>query len=310
MAYTVDNFSGTKSIVIEDGTVDSTLDIRLIGKNYAGYGEIQNENFYHLLENFAGNSPPTRPVAGQLWYDTITKRIKFYDNSAITWRSTGSVAVGPFAPEGALTGDLWYNTEADQLYVKNTIDFTLVGPEGVQGYGLTRVKAFVVKDTTNIDHAVLVAYVNDAPMFVISSDVDFTLKQDGPEPQLGGITKFGIIKRGITFVATNNENGVSEDSILWATSSNTVSIKGGSLGAVPYQSDSDVTTFVPPNISTTRKILSQTGTGSVVNSTEWTILPTFLPISKNDGSILNIPLSNGSFPVLKRTGEPITIMVQ
>ena len=53
MPYTINKTSGDQVAVVADGTIDSTLDIKLIGKNYAGYGEIQNENFVKLLENFA-----------------------------------------------------------------------------------------------------------------------------------------------------------------------------------------------------------------------------------------------------------------
>ena len=50
MAYQVDKFNGTFLTSVEDGTIDTTTDIRFVGKNYAGYGEVQNENFLHLLE--------------------------------------------------------------------------------------------------------------------------------------------------------------------------------------------------------------------------------------------------------------------
>ena len=52
MAYTIDRYSGVTLTTVEDGTVDQTTDIKLVGKNYAGYCEIQNENFLHLLENY------------------------------------------------------------------------------------------------------------------------------------------------------------------------------------------------------------------------------------------------------------------
>jgi hypothetical protein len=50
MSYSVDRFRGSATYTVEDGTIESSLDIKLIGKNYAGYGEIQNENF--LRSNF------------------------------------------------------------------------------------------------------------------------------------------------------------------------------------------------------------------------------------------------------------------
>ena len=51
MAYSIDRYNGTTLTVVEDGTIDNTLDIKLVGKNYAGYGEGQNENYVHLLES-------------------------------------------------------------------------------------------------------------------------------------------------------------------------------------------------------------------------------------------------------------------
>ena len=42
MAYIVNKYDGTLITTVEDGTIDQTTDIRFIGRNYAGYGEIQN----------------------------------------------------------------------------------------------------------------------------------------------------------------------------------------------------------------------------------------------------------------------------
>ena len=72
MSYTINRFNGTQVAIVADGTIDSTLDLKLIGKNYAGYGAVQNENFVYLLENFSGSSQPPRPVSGQLWFDSLS----------------------------------------------------------------------------------------------------------------------------------------------------------------------------------------------------------------------------------------------
>ena len=59
MAYTINRYNNATLSTVEDGTLDQTTDLKLVGKNYAGYGEIQNENFVFLLENFSGaNAPP------------------------------------------------------------------------------------------------------------------------------------------------------------------------------------------------------------------------------------------------------------
>ena len=42
MAYQVDKFNGAFFVSVADGTIDSTSDLRFVGKNYAGYGEVQN----------------------------------------------------------------------------------------------------------------------------------------------------------------------------------------------------------------------------------------------------------------------------
>ena len=88
MAYIVNKFDGTLIATVEDGTIDSTTNLRFIGKNYAGYGEIQNENFLHLLENFASGSQPSRQISGQIWFDTSNSKLKFYNGKKI--RTTGS----------------------------------------------------------------------------------------------------------------------------------------------------------------------------------------------------------------------------
>jgi hypothetical protein len=81
MAYTINRYNNATLTVVEDGTIDQTTDLKLVGKNYAGYGEVQNENFLHILENFANTTPPPRAVVGQIWYDSTSteKKIKFYD---------------------------------------------------------------------------------------------------------------------------------------------------------------------------------------------------------------------------------------
>ena len=76
MAYQIDRFNRTPLVTVQDGTLDETTDIKFVGKNYAGYGEIQNENMLFLLENFSGSSQPPKPVSGQIWHDSTNGKIK------------------------------------------------------------------------------------------------------------------------------------------------------------------------------------------------------------------------------------------
>ena len=98
MAYQVDKFSGAFVTSVADGTIDTTTDLRFIGKNYAGYGEVQNENFLHLLENFANTTAPPKSITGQIWFDTSTNKLKYYDGSRFKVASGAEASVS--APSG------------------------------------------------------------------------------------------------------------------------------------------------------------------------------------------------------------------
>ena len=103
MAYTINKYSGATLVVVQDGTVDLTTDLTFVGKNYAGYGEIQNENFLFLLENFSGTSQPPKPVSGQIWHDSTNGKIKFYDGTK--FKTTGGAEVSTTQPTGLTAGD-------------------------------------------------------------------------------------------------------------------------------------------------------------------------------------------------------------
>jgi len=71
MAYTIVKSDGTVLTTIADGTINTTsTSVGLPGRNYAGYGQTLDTNFVHQLENFADNTPPANPLTGQLWYNT------------------------------------------------------------------------------------------------------------------------------------------------------------------------------------------------------------------------------------------------
>ena len=53
----------------------------LFGKNFANYGTALNENFVHIMENFANNHAPANPLEGQLWFDIINQNLKVYQRA-------------------------------------------------------------------------------------------------------------------------------------------------------------------------------------------------------------------------------------
>jgi len=93
MAYTIKKTDGTTLAVIADGSANTSTDLTLIGKNYLNYGTALNENFIRLLESFANTSAPTKPVKGQLWYDTANSDVKIYNGNAWTFTTTNANAI-------------------------------------------------------------------------------------------------------------------------------------------------------------------------------------------------------------------------
>ncbi len=229
MPYSIDRYNGTTLTVIEDGTIDTTLDIKLIGKNYAGYGEVQNENFLHILESFSGTAAPPKPISGQIWYDSGLKKLKFYD--ATKWRTTGGAEVAPAAPTGLTTGDFWWDSSNDQLYAnKNGTEFVLIGPQGVAGFGTTAMRSRAIRDVGNVNHAVIEAISDGDVVFVINSDSEFDLDTVFHTDLAAlGFTK---IKTGVTMANTGTSGVTSSAHRFWGTASN--SEKLGNFGPESY----------------------------------------------------------------------------
>jgi hypothetical protein len=220
MAYTINKYDGSQVTVVADGTIDNTLDIKLIGKNYAGYGQVQNENFVYLLENFASTTQPSKPVRGQVWFDSANRKLKFYDG--IKWRTTGGAETGGTQPTGLTVGDFWYDTANNQLYAWNGTQYVLVGPQGVVGSGTTQMISRAVLDNQDppVARPIIEAVINDVTQFIISTR-EFTLGSSNP------IVGFTVIKKGITLAYTSGTTGItSADDRFWGTASNADKLGG------------------------------------------------------------------------------------
>jgi hypothetical protein len=93
MAYEINKTNGEVLVSIPDGEVDVSTSIRLVGKNYPGYGEIMAENLVNMLENFTNSAPPTNPIVGQIWYNSDEDQLYFFDKNYV-WRVVESSYVG------------------------------------------------------------------------------------------------------------------------------------------------------------------------------------------------------------------------
>ena len=172
MAYIVNKFSGAQLIVLEDGTIDTSTSLGLVGRNYVGYGETQNENFVFLLENFANDAPPSRPLQGQIWFNTTTNITYAYDGTA--WNPIGAAVLSATAPVDTNAGSLWLDTTANQLKIYTGSAWTFIGPEAVAGFGVTRARATSLDDSVGDPRPVIILETNGTALAICTSQA-FTI---------------------------------------------------------------------------------------------------------------------------------------
>jgi len=206
MAYTVNKTNSSASpnqYTVQDNVINTQTDLSLVGKGYAGYGEVIAENFLHLLENFANTSAPSKPIIGQLWYDSADNRIKVYNGS--TFNPLGGARYQSTAPSNQQAGDIWIDSDTGQLYFYNGTNNILVGPPASTGTN----NGFLyetIKDSTDADQNITKWY-NDGNLIAIISEDSFTPKS--------AISGFASITKGITLstaIADLKFTGTATDS--------------------------------------------------------------------------------------------------
>ena len=224
MSYIINKYNGDQLAVVADGTIDTSIDLNLIGKNYAGYGEAQNENFVFLLENFSNPLSPPNPLTGQLWFDNGTSKLKFYDSTR--WRTTGGAEIGASAPTGLTTGDFWWDTTNKQLKAYDGTGYVLIGPQAA-GTTTTEMLSSNVQDSPNhINHAIIQGVINGETVFVVSADAEFML-----DNLVNPIPGFNKIEQGLTLPNTpgrgmEGEGVTTTDFRLYGTATNSERLGG------------------------------------------------------------------------------------
>jgi microcystin-dependent protein len=178
MPYTIpySDEANNGTITVVDNTVDQTTSLKFPGRNSTSYGTAIAENFLHLLENFASATQPNRPTEGQMWYDTTpgAEQLKVYDGTV--WIPSGGLNRAPTAPDVAFSqsGDLWVDTDNQQLYLNSGSGWVLVGPTFSDGLA-TGASPLTVTGTDNEQHTVVQVEVNAQPVALIATD-SFTPK--------------------------------------------------------------------------------------------------------------------------------------
>ena len=188
MAYTVNKSNTAASpnqYTVQDSILNTQTDLEFVGKGYAGYGEVIAENFLHLLENFSNTSAPGKPIKGQLWYDESSAKIKVYTGSS--FQPVGGATYSSVAPAGLNAGDLWIDSDTQQLFFNNGAANVLVGPPASSG----TINGFVystISDSSDNERNITRVFNSDVQVAIIS-DTSFTPKV--------AISGFATITKGI-----------------------------------------------------------------------------------------------------------------
>jgi hypothetical protein len=174
MAYLINRTDGSILTTVADGQLDQfSTDITFIGKNYSGFGEILNENFVKILENFADTVAPTKPIRGQIWFDASELKLKVYNGLDFVPVSSATIATS--RPLTLGVGDLWFDDLNKQLYFFDGANTILLGPDFSATQELSGLKVVTILDTSNQNRVITNLYTNGILLGIFSKDA-FTPK--------------------------------------------------------------------------------------------------------------------------------------
>lgn len=208
MAYTIVKSDGTVLTTIPDGTIDTTsTSLGLPGRSFSGYGQAQDTNFVHQLENFAAATPPSNPLRGQLWYNTTTSTMLVCpadgEANAAAWLALTSASSGATTTFGnvSVSGTI----AANELNVTNDVSASSVAADSI-----------TITNNANIANATLSGTTS------VSSLNTATITT-------GNATTNGSLTGTWTLNGSGIANGVNGTG-LWVTGGNLVITGAGNIG--------------------------------------------------------------------------------
>tara|TARA_B100000161_G_scaffold238280_1_gene189102 strand:+ start:753 stop:2111 length:1359 start_codon:yes stop_codon:yes gene_type:complete len=282
MTYTVNKTNSSASpnaYTVQDGVLNTQTDLSFIGKGYAGYGESIAENFLHLLENFSNSSAPSKPIEGQLWWDSTNGKLQVYNGSAFQ-TAGGRVPYQSDAPTNMAAGEIWIDSDTGQMYYYNGTASVLVGPPS--STGTTNGFTFdTILDSGDASQSITKLF-NDGNLIAIISEDTFTPKS--------AISGFSSITKGITLstaisdlkfkgTATDADalGGIAAANFLRSNANDTTS------GTLSITNDTGLNIGADSDISVTVDT-----TGAIISNT---VQDTDITFKVNDGGVTTTVLT-------------------
>jgi hypothetical protein len=310
--------SGTRGAgVLGDGGVQDTFDTaaavgvrgyatspHLGGLNIGLYGDASNG-----LSNFAlyMNTGDIFSANAQTWI------VKSNDANALSVDSTGKSGILVVNTTGATGG----------ITMSGTLGVTgHVTVEGVTSTGATGTGKFVFDTSPEISGATIsnAAGIGFAAGVVITAfSTDDTLVGNAndvvpTESAVKGYVDAQHFYIGTTDVAINRASAAL--TLSGVTSEKATNIVGGNsttlLGSLPYQSNTDATSLLAPNTTTTRKFVRMTGTGTNGAAPAWdTVTQTDVGLSnvtnESKSTMFTDPAFTGTVSLAPATFESVSV---
>ena len=218
--YTLTFSDPTNTDVIEilgttvgSGKNNYSTSLDLVGSGYINYGKDIAQNFVKILENFAGPNPPVNAIKGQIWYDTSnpSRSVLRVNNGQVTsnrWPAASGIYQQTNDPtvsysQSVNIGDIWVDTNSNQLKIWSVDGWTTVGPAIDTGGNKSGPETVSIQSNTGADFPVILNWVNGKVVEVIAYD-NFT-----PRSVIDGFTS---IKQGtnLTSRIPARYNGIAE----------------------------------------------------------------------------------------------------
>ena len=175
-------------------------------------------------------TPIVDPSLGDIWFNPDTQLMRVYSqtNTGFAWASINRVQSLATAPGSALQGELYFNTDSEQLLLYNSNAWSVIGPEAVPGFGVTRWVSTTLPDVNSVEKPVLLCTINDI-VIAIASQEAFTILTARRPPGFVSVVK------GITLSTDSLFSGraTSADRLFTPRTINGVAFDGTSNITIP-----------------------------------------------------------------------------
>jgi len=166
-------------VSIPDGKNDtSRSSLILFGRNFASWGTAINENMVHIMEHFANQTPPLNPLRGQLWYDTINKEMKVYEDGVWTLLNAASLQ------------NIAESVVPNRLYVSKK------GSDGNSGLSWFSAKRTIKAACSAAERLITLGQMEDQHVTILVASGDYTEQNPVTVPE--GVSIIGDNLRSVT----------------------------------------------------------------------------------------------------------------